>query len=119
MASLEFSVRMRGILKRFPKEEQFDLIRQMKRASDSIGANLAEGSGRSFNMDQAHFTNMAYGSGMEMLHHLNLAYRLEYVTEEEYAELRLDLNKIVNQMNSLYKYQVNSKQSLKSKLRKD
>jgi len=69
--ALSLSIEIRTLVKSFPKEEQFDLTRQLKRATDSISSNLAEGSGRSSNLDQAHFTNMAYASGLEVINHLN------------------------------------------------
>jgi len=45
--ALSLSIGIRRLAKSFPKEEQFDLTRQIKRATDSISSNLAEGSGRS------------------------------------------------------------------------
>ncbi|NGF58303.1 four helix bundle protein [Parapedobacter sp. SGR-10] len=115
--SLDYSVRIRATLTKFPKEEQFDLCRQLKRSTESIGANLAEGSGRSSNVDQAHFTNMAYSSALETINHLNVALRLNFLEKDIYTELRLDIDRIINQLNGLYKYQLNNNQNLKSKLK--
>lgn len=118
IASLDFSVKIRGIVSAFPKEERYDLTQQMKRAADSLGTNIAEGSGRASNNDQAHFTNMAYGSGMEMIHHLNLARRMEYISEMIFTEVRLELDKIISQLNALYRYQVNNTETLKTKMKR-
>lgn len=63
--ALELCVKIYGILVDFPKEEQFDIVRQIKRAMGSVTANLAEGSGRASGKDQAHFTSMAYASVLE------------------------------------------------------
>jgi len=115
--ALTFSVEIRKQVKLFPKEEQFDLIRQLKRASDSIGANLAEGSGRSSNLDQAHFTNMAYASGLEVINHLNLSLELKYIEGLVYDNLRLAIDEILNKLNSLYKYQINRNDNLKNKIK--
>jgi len=114
---LDYSVKIRAILTRFPKEEQFDLCRQLKRSTESIGANLAEGSGRSSNIDQAHFTNMAYSSALETINHLNVALRLNFLEKDIYTELRLGIDRIINQLNGLYKYQLNNNQNLKSRLK--
>jgi four helix bundle protein len=100
----------------FPKEERFDLISQINRASASISANLAEGSGRSSNFDQAHFTNMSYSTALETIDHLNTALDMKYINEEKYTELRINLDAILNKLNSLYKYQINNKETLKKKV---
>lgn len=114
--TLDLSVEIRNILTGFPKEEQYDLCRQLKRSVDSIASNLAEGSGRSSNLDQAHFTNMAYASALETVNHFNLALKLEYVEKDIYNQIRLGLDKIINRLNGLYKYQINNKQNLKKRL---
>ena len=100
----------------FPKEERFDLISQINRSSASISANLAEGSGRSSNFDQAHFTNMSYSTALETIDHLNTALDMKYINEDRYTELRVKLDAILNKLNSLYKYQINNKETLKKKV---
>jgi len=100
----------------FPKEERFELISQINRSSASISANLAEGSGRASNFDQAHFTNMSYSTGLETIDHLNTALDMEYINEEKYTELRIKLDAILNKLNALYKFQINNKDNLKGKV---
>jgi four helix bundle protein len=114
---LDFTVKVKDAILGFPKEERYDLCRQLKRSVDSIGANLAEGSGRSSNLDQAHFTNIAYGSALETINHLNVAMKLGYISQSMYTELRIDMDKIIKQLNGLYKYQLNNKQNLKIRLK--
>lgn len=115
--ALTYSGVIRSVVVNFPISEQFKLTKQLERSVDSIGSNLAEGSGRSSSLDQAHFTNMAFGSALETINHLNLAFLLKYISEEKFVQLRMDLDKIINQLNSLYKYQLNNKQGLKSRLK--
>ncbi|HAH55504.1 MAG TPA: four helix bundle protein [Flavobacterium sp.] len=100
----------------FPKEERFELISQINRSSASISANLAEGSGRASNFDQAHFTNISYSTGLETIDHLNTALDMEYINEEKYTELRIKLDAILNKLNALYKFQINNKDNLKGKV---
>ena len=114
-SSLDLCVIIRDIINNFPKEEKYDLSKQLKRSVDSISANLAEGSGRASNYDQAHFTNISYASGMESINHLNLALKLNYIKQDDYSEIRMHIDKILNQLNALYKYQVNNKETLKLK----
>jgi four helix bundle protein len=100
----------------FPKEERFELISQINRSSASISANLAEGSGRASNFDQAHFTNMSYATGLETIDHLNTALDMKYIDEKEYEALRIKLDSILNKLNALYKFQINNKEILKKKV---
>jgi len=72
------------LLKKFPREEQFVLCDQLRRAVISIPSNIAEGSGRMSDKDQAHFYSIAYGSLMEVLAQLDVARDLGYVSCEEF-----------------------------------
>ncbi|WP_281336398.1 four helix bundle protein [Flavobacterium eburneipallidum] len=110
-----FKIDIKLMSRLFPNEERFDLISQINRSSASISANLAEGSGRATNFDQAHFTNMSYSTGLETIDHLNTALDMKYISEEKYMELRIKLDEILNKLNSLYKYQINNKETLKKK----
>jgi four helix bundle protein len=112
----KFKIDIKLMSQGFPKEERFDLISQINRSSASIAANLAEGSGRSSNFDQAHFTNMSYSTALETIDHLNTALDMKYIKEEKYTELRIKLDAILNKLNSLYKYQINNKEVLKKKV---
>ena len=100
----------------FPREERFELISQINRSSASISSNLAEGSGRASNFDQAHFTNMSYATGLETIDHLNTALDMRYIDEKKYSELRIKLDAILNKLNALYKFQINNKEILKKKV---
>ena len=112
----KFKIDIKLMSQLFPKEERFDLTSQINRASASISANLAEGSGRSSNFDQAHFTNMSFSTGLETIDHLNTALDMKYINEEKYTELRIKLDTILNKLNGLYKFQINNKEILKKKV---
>ncbi|MGH2606931.1 MAG: four helix bundle protein [Anaerolineales bacterium] len=57
----------------FPRSEMFGLQAQMRRASVSVAANIAEGSGRSGRRELLQFLNLALGSASELQYHLLLA----------------------------------------------
>ena len=88
----KFKIDIKLLTITFPKEERFELISQINRSSASIAANLAEGSGRATNFDQARFTNMSYSTGLETIDHLNTALDMDYIKEKEYTELRIKLD---------------------------
>jgi four helix bundle protein len=75
------------ITRRFPKEEVFGLTSQMRRASASIGANIAEGCGRRSDAEMKRFVQIARGSANELEYHLLLARDLQLLPVEEFKGL--------------------------------
>ena len=75
------------LIKKFPKEEQYALCDQLRRAVISIPSNIAEGSGRLTIKDQSHFYSSAYGSLMEVFAQVDVACDLGYITKEEFQHL--------------------------------
>jgi len=73
--------------KSFPREEMYGLTSQMRRASASIGANIAEGSCRRGDTDFARFLQMAAGSASELEYHLLLARDLKLLQTPDYQRL--------------------------------
>ena len=63
--------------------------KQLIRAADSIGANIAEGSGRGSSQDYRRFLRMARGSLYETLHWLRRAYTRKLITAKQTEDLRL------------------------------
>ncbi len=112
----KFKIDIKLMSRLFPNEERFDLTSQINRSSASISANIAEGSGRSSNFDQAHFTNISYTSALETIDHLNTALDMNYINMEKYTELRINLYSILNKLNALYKFQINNKDTLKKRV---
>ena len=95
-------VRVHELCKTLPREERHDLARQMRRASKSIPANIAEGfSRRASAKEFKHFMRVAMGSANEMETHLQIAGRLEYLAGPELEELIDGYNHIGRQLNRL------------------
>jgi four helix bundle protein len=90
----------------FPDEEKFGLISQIRRSTNSISANLAEGTSRITNKDKAHFTTIAFSTTMEVLNHLIVSKELEFISEKDYLKLRERVYKISNMLNALRKSQL-------------
>lgn len=72
-----------ALIKKFPREEQYALCDQLRRAVISVPSNIAEGSGRTSSKDQAHFFEMAFGSLMEVNCQIDIAHDLGYISKEE------------------------------------
>lgn len=80
------------LTKDFPRNEVFTMISQLRRASISITANIAEGSGRNSDKDFAHFLEIAYGSIMEVAAIFYLALDEGYVKENDLQPILAELD---------------------------
>ena len=78
-----FVLHIYRLLKQFPKEEQYVLCDQLRRAAVSIPSNIAEGMGRVSIKEQIHFIEFAFGSLNETMCQLEIAYELGYISQEE------------------------------------
>ena len=85
----------------FPSDERFGLTSQMRRASASIAANLAEGCGRRSDGEMGRFIQIAMGSGAELSYHLLLARDLGLLEAKAYQSMDSDLGTVMRMMSSL------------------
>ena len=85
----------------FPNDERFGLTSQMRRASASIAANLAEGCGRRSDGEMGRYIQIAMGSGAELSYHLLLARDLGFLEISSYQCLDADLGALMRMMSSL------------------
>ena len=95
-----------ALSKKFPDKEKFGLEQQIKRSAISIAANIAEGSSRTSSKDQAHFTQIAYGSLMETACLITLGEDLGYFTASDKSEMYEQVHCLANKLNALRKYQL-------------
>ena len=73
--------------RKFPKEETFGLVTQMRRAVVSAPSNIAEGAADRSNPQFINFLSIAIGSLNELDTQTEIAFRLNYLPEEEYRKL--------------------------------
>ncbi|NER81383.1 MAG: four helix bundle protein [Leptolyngbya sp. SIO1D8] len=74
--------------------------KQLVRAIDSVGANLAEGSGRGSFQDNRRFVTMARGSLTETQHWLRRAYRRGLLNTEQTSKLQPLIEKLAPKLNA-------------------
>jgi four helix bundle protein len=74
--------------------KEWSLRDQMRRAAFSVGANIAEGNGRSTPLDYASFLDRARGSLFELDHWLLLCSDLRLIPAERQAELERDIQEL-------------------------
>lgn len=84
--------------------KDFGLRDQIRRASVSIMANIAEGHGRKSNQEFANFLNIARGSAHEVQSHLHIAVGLGYLAKDDFERLYASISEISKMTFSLAKY---------------
>jgi len=85
----------------FPSDERYGLTSQMRRASASIGANIAEGCCRKGDCEMGRFLQIAMGSASELEYHLLLARDLTILESPEYARLSGEVTEVKRMLASL------------------
>ena len=88
-----------ALSKKFPKEEKYELVSQIKRSSRSVTANIAEGYGRFTYTDTKHFFIISRGSVTETMEHLATAYDEKYITEGELKEEEIKCERVFKLLN--------------------
>ena len=84
---------------KFPKEERYGLINQMRRATVSITSNIAEGFSRNTIKDKCQFYTLAQGSLTELQSQLLISRDLSYLTREDFNQIAnqtVIVNKLIN-----------------------
>jgi len=89
------------LTRQFPSEERFGLSSQIQRAAVSIASNIAEGSGRTMPKDQLRFYEIAFGSLMETVAQLYLAFDIAYISKEQLDNAKLEVDKIAARLSLL------------------
>jgi four helix bundle protein len=91
-----------AITRAFPDEEKFGITNQIRRATTSITANIAEGMYRNTTKDKLKFIYISYSTSIEVINFLILSLDLGFINDQKYIELREKTEKITNQLNALY-----------------
>ena len=99
--SKQLAVKIYTVAKCFPESEKYGMASQIKRAIVSVCSNIAEGSTRKSKKDQAHFYTIAYGSLVEALNQILIAYELKWILQEDLVALRADFEFITSRLNTL------------------
>ena len=91
--------------KRFPKDEQYSLADQLRRASKSVCANIAEGFAKQVvsRAEFKRFVAIALGSSDEVRVWLCYAFDLEYISKELWQEWRDEYQEISRMLHGLYR----------------
>ena len=85
----------------FPKHERYGLTSQMRRCSNSVTSNIAEGCGRNSRAQFYSFLEVAVGSAWELEYQLLLARDLQYLNEDAHAQMHHDVEEVKRMLTAL------------------
>jgi len=97
----DFTIEIYKITKKYPRDELFGIISQMRRASSSVPANIVEGNARRSSKEFAQFLIQARGSLSETQYFLELSKDLEYISVDDFerlTELSIEVAKMLNSL---------------------
>jgi len=90
--SIDLVTSIYELTKMFPKEEEFGLKSQLRRASVSIPSNISEGLTRRTIADKIHFLNITDSSLSEIDTQLEISLRLNFINQKDFEVIE---NKII------------------------
>jgi len=101
--SMVFVTQVYQVTKKFPKEESYGLISQIRHCAVSIPSNIAEGYGRQSTNDYVRFLKISIGSLYETQTQLEIALNLEYLSSDEFKRIYELSGEIERMLSSLCK----------------
>lgn len=97
----EITLEVYKLTQGFPKHEMYGIVSQIRRASSSIPANIAEGCGRESDAEFKRFLIISQGSANELEYFTVLAKDLGYIAAAAFLKLNDKVDKVRRSLNSL------------------
>ncbi len=101
--SIELVEQLYQIVEKLPRNEDYGLANQMRRASISIPANIAEGAARHTSKEFIQFLHISQGSLSEVDTYMEICTRLKYITPDKCSEMSALMDKVDKMLTGLIK----------------
>lgn len=105
--SMDFVTDIYELLKSFPDNEKYALVSQIRRAAISVPSNIAEGTGRMSIKEKLHFNDIAMGSLVEVMCHLDISNRVGYIDDDELHRFKLTAIRISKMLSGYRRAMIN------------
>lgn len=99
--AIDLTTEIYSIVKQLPRDEQYALSDQMRRAAVSVPSNIAEGRGRGTDKEFVHYLLMSRGSLWELSTQLVICERLQYLDQAQISDARQLITEISKMINAL------------------
>ena len=93
------------LTRNFPKEEQFILVTQLRRAAISVCSNLAEGSARFSKLEKKRFYEISRSSLVEIDTQIEISLVLEYLQNNQIIKLEKYLESVFKMISKMINIQ--------------
>jgi four helix bundle protein len=104
LKSFELAKLIYEVTKKFPSEEKYGLVSQMRRSAVSVPSNIAEGAGRQTNKDSLQFFIVARSSLSELDTQIELSHSLEMINSADYQLLAKQINVVDSLLSGFIRY---------------
>lgn len=101
--SIDLVITIYELTNKFPREEQFILVSQIRRCTISIPSNIAEGSKRGTKKDYRHFLITALGSGAELETQIIISKKLNYAKAADFIKAESLLDEVMRMLTKMSK----------------
>jgi len=100
--SMEFVVQTYALTERFPADERFGLMSQMRRSAVSIPSNIAEGASRRTDKEFSRFIEVSLGSSFELETQLIISQKRQYITLHTLQTMLEPLHSLQRRLNAFH-----------------
>jgi len=101
--AIELSLEIHNLTRRFPQEELYILTSQIKRTTDPIALNIAEGSTGQSNPEFSQFIGYAIRSAIEVVSCLYIGKRRDLINNQDFQRRYKEIETIVKMLQALRK----------------
>ena len=101
--AMELSIQVFKLSSSLPRSEDYGLTSQLRRATNSVSANIAEGFGRNTSKDKSNFYIISRGSAFETQNHLQYGKEVGYFESEISIKIISDYDELIHELNKLLK----------------
>jgi four helix bundle protein len=105
--AMEICTYVYDLTKKFPPEEKFGLVIQMRKAAVSMPSNIAEGAGKSSLKDFVRFLEISHASSYELDTQGIISKNQEYINSSEFEKLSHNLSEFQKMIYALIKSKSN------------
>ena len=99
--SLELVSEIYSLTQKFPTQEKFGLISQIRRAAFSIPSNIAEGASRKSLKERKRFYEISRSSLVELDTQIGISIKLNYLTKKQIVKLEKVANEIFAMLSAM------------------